>query len=111
MSTEFTRADERIGSLVSHNLFGNLYLDCSNGSRFTPYVGFGVGGGLTDMDYAEWWIRTRDVTLIPAGGPRGAGRPLPNVAEIRQNLLGVVTTAHTTPNSATRSRAPKCRSA
>ena len=92
---EFTRADERIGSVVSHNLFGNVYFDFVNDSPLTPYVGFGVGVGWTDVDYAEWWIRTRDVTLLTNGAPRGGGPPLPNADEIRRNLLGVVTTADT----------------
>ena len=100
---EFAQAEERIGSVVSHNLFGNVYVDLVNDGPFTPYVGFGVGVGWTEVDYAEWWIRTRDVSLLTNGGPRAGGPPLPNADEIRRNLAGVITTAHTTLDNALRS--------
>ena len=77
---DFVIAEERIGSVTSHNLFGNLFFDLRNTSRFTPYVGFGVGVGFTDMEYAEQWVRTMDVNKITSGYP---------------NLAGVVTTAKT----------------
>lgn len=77
---EFVVAEERIGSVSSHNLFGNLFFDLRNTSRFTPYVGFGVGVGFTDMEYAEQWVRTTDVNKIASRNP---------------NLAGVVTTAKT----------------
>ena len=35
---EIVRATDRIGSITSHNLFGNLFYDFINTSRFTPYI-------------------------------------------------------------------------
>ena len=55
LAQEILTATDRIGSVTSHNLFGNLYVDLPNSSRFTPYVGFGVGVGFTAMDYASLW--------------------------------------------------------
>lgn len=84
---EVLSATERIDSVTSHNLFGNLYLDFFNTSRFTPYVGFGVGVGFTDLDYGGLFTRNPDVSQITTG------EGLPNAAEIRQNLAGTVSRA------------------
>ena len=37
---EIVQATDRIGSITSHNLFGNLFYDFVNTSRFTPYIGY-----------------------------------------------------------------------
>ncbi len=86
---EIRTATDRIDSITSHNLFGNLYFDFVNSSRFTPYVGFGVGVGFTDMDYGSVWTRNSDVNRITTE------EGLPNAAEIRQNLAGTSSFAHT----------------
>lgn len=85
LAGEIVQAEARISGIASHNLFGNLYFDFFNSSRFTPYVGFGVGVGFTDMEYGNLWVRNID----PARSTAGAG--LPNEAEIRQSLAGTVT--------------------
>ena len=59
-----------------------MYFDFHNSSRFTPYVGVGVGVGLTDMDYGSVWARNHN----PAAITTGAG--LSNATEIRRNLAG-----------------------
>ena len=84
---EILTATDSIGSLTSHNLFGNLYFDFPNSSQFTPYVGIGVGVGFTDMDYGGVWARNPDPNAITTG----AG--LPNVDEIRRNLAGSTSSA------------------
>ncbi len=81
---------DQIGSITSHDLFGNLYFDFINRSRFIPYVGVGVGVGFTDVDYGYLWARNADPTKIKTG----AG--LPNENEIRKNLAGTVSTGQTT---------------
>ena len=43
--------EERLNSITSHNLFGNVYYDFSNTSRFTPYIGIGGGVGVTEADW------------------------------------------------------------
>ncbi len=84
---EIQRAEERLGSLTAHNLFGNLYFDFLNRSRFTPYVGFGVGVGFTEADWGSVWARNADPDKIATG----AG--LPNAAEVRRNLAGTTSSA------------------
>ena len=56
---------DRIGSITSHNLFGNVFYDFANTSRFTPYIGIGGGIGVTDADYGVW--RTADKTKLCKG--------------------------------------------
>ncbi len=87
---EIVQATDRIGSLTSHNLFGNLFYDFHNTSRFTPYIGVGGGIGFTDMEYGGLWARNSDPDRIRTG----VG--LPNEDEIRRNLAGTVSVAQTT---------------
>ena len=49
---EIVRVEEHIGDLSSHNLFANVYYDFANDSRFTPYIGFGLGLGLIELEYS-----------------------------------------------------------
>ena len=81
---------ERIGSITSHNLFGNLYYDFVNTSRFTPYIGVGAGFGFADLEYGTVWARNPDVRQI------ATGENLPNVDQIRQNLAGTTSVAQLT---------------
>ena len=57
---EIVQATDRIGSITSHNLFGNLFYDFVNTSRFTPYIGVGGGVGFTDVEYGSVWVRNED---------------------------------------------------
>ena len=61
---EVIEAVDRIGSVTSHNLFANLYFDFINHGGFTPYVGLGVGVGLTRMDHGLLWVRNSDPRKI-----------------------------------------------
>ena len=46
---EIEVASQRIGSVTSHAFFSNVYFDFTNDAgRFTPYIGAGVGIGLTE---------------------------------------------------------------
>ena len=87
---EIVQAIDRIGSITSHNLFGNLFYDFDNTSRFTPYVGIGGGLGFTDIEYGSVWVRNDDASKI------STGEGLPNYDEIRRNLAGTVSVAQTT---------------
>jgi opacity protein-like surface antigen len=79
---ELVRTVDRISSITSHNLFGNLYFDFVNNSRFTPYLGVGGGIGFTHMNYGGLWARNFDANRITTG------EGLSNAQEIRQNLAG-----------------------
>ena len=87
---EIVHATDRIGSLTSHNLFGNLFYDFVNTSRFTPYIGVGGGVGFTDMEYGSVWARNDDASKI------STGEGLPNVDEIRRNLAKTVSVGQAT---------------
>ncbi len=89
---ETALAAKRVGSVTSHNLFGNLFYDLSNTSRFTPYVGFGVGVGFTNMDWSNINARNSDPTAITSiGDDLCDGIPGCDVSEIRKNLAGTTT--------------------
>ncbi len=84
---EIQIATDRIGTLTGHNFFGNLYLDFTNNSRFTPYAGFGAGIAPSKMEYTSVWARNADPNAI------STGEGLPNVEEIRRNLAGSTSVA------------------
>ncbi len=90
LQQEIVRATDRIDSMTSHNIFGNLYYDFANTSRFTPYVGIGGGMGVTDMAYSSVWARNADPNRI------STGYGLSNAAQIQQNLAGTVSVAENT---------------
>ena len=77
---EIQRADNRLGSISSHSVFANVYVDFPSRSRLTPYVGVGGGVGLTELDYGDLWARNPDPAAI------GTAAGLPNEAEVRRNL-------------------------
>ena len=83
---EIVQATDRIGSLTSHNLFGNLFYDFVNTSRFTPYIGVGGGVGFTDMEYGSVWARNEDAINADGSYKISTGADLPNYDEIRRNL-------------------------
>ena len=73
---EIQRAEDRIGSISSQNVFANVYVDFRGRTRLTPYVGVGVGIGLTELDYGDLWARNPDPDAI------GTAAGLPNEEEI-----------------------------
>lgn len=83
---------ERIGSIASHNLFGCLYYDFINESRFTPYVGFGTGVGFTDMDYGALYKRFSDPKYINTGNGYLFGEAL---EDYKNRLAGTATSEQT----------------
>ncbi len=92
LGQEIERAEDRLGNLSSHNLFGNLYFDFINSSRFTPYVGVGAGVGFAAVDWGSIWARNADPGKITTG----ADFPFASNAQLvafRQNLAGTVSSA------------------
>ncbi len=86
LADEIVHATDRIGSITSHNLFGNLFYDFSNTSRFTPYIGIGGGVGFTDMEYGSVWTRNEDLMNDDGSYAIKTGVNLDNYPEIRRNL-------------------------
>ena len=80
LNQELRTATDYLGRATSHTLFANLYWDVRTRSRFTPYVGVGVGIGSTALAYGSLWARNADPAAI------ATGEGLPNVDDIRRNL-------------------------
>ena len=89
LEQELVRTIDRLGSLTSHNLFANLYIDFASDSKFTPYVGAGVGFGFTEAEYGSLWARNDDAARITTG------EGLPNATEIRANLASTASVEDT----------------
>ena len=93
---EIVQATDRIGSITSHNLFGNLFYDFVNSSRFTPYIGVGGGVGFTDVEYGSFWARNEDSMKADGSYKISTGEDLPNYDEIRRNLAKTVSVGQAT---------------
>ena len=61
---EVVSAEDRIGSVTAHNLFGNLQIDLARIGRTTVYAGAGAGVAFTGMDHGLLWVRNSDPDLI-----------------------------------------------
>ncbi len=61
---ELDLIEGRVDDVLSHNFFANLYYDYRSGSKFTPYVGFGVGFARVSLDYFSRWRRNHDPEAI-----------------------------------------------
>ena len=85
------RAEDRIGSLSSQNVFAHAYVDFPGRSRVTPYVGAGVGIGLTKLDYGE------AVRGLPARRGRDCALASPALTVTAGWRMGVITS--TSPRS------------
>ena len=82
LTQELQTATDYVSSVTAHTLFANLYWDVRTRSRFTPYVGVGVGIGSTIGGLRQSVVEER---LIPPRLPTGEG--LPNMDDLRQNLV------------------------
>ena len=51
------RAEDRIGSVSSRNVFVNLLFDLPVDGPLTPFVGLGAGVSWTELDYDDLWGR------------------------------------------------------
>ena len=87
---------ERLGSITSHNLFGNLLYDFINKSRFTPYIGLGGGVGFTEADWGSNWTRALNKDGLRDGLRRDGRDDLADNDVYIQNLAGSSSVTHTT---------------
>ena len=89
LNSELRVAEERLGDLGANNLFVNVYADWNRpDSRVTPFGGVGIGVGLTRIEWGSTWNRHPDPALIVTGSDQ------PNAEEIKANLAGTTSTAH-----------------
>ena len=76
---EWSRLDppsERISDFSAHQFFVNAYYDFLNNSRWTPYVGAGVGWARISLDYEARFLRKTIAQDYPAGKPPAAAGTL-----------------------------------
>ena len=92
---EVVAADGRIGSVTSHNVFANLFVDFANRSRVTPYVGVGVGVGFTSVDHGVSWLRNNDPDLITSVIRYFPEDRLDDLRMVQQNLASTASVGQT----------------
>ncbi len=71
---QFETVQDAVDDVLTHNFFANLYYDFHSDSKFTPYLGIGVGLASVEVEYRTLWQRTNDVSKIEAfdtTGPEG----------------------------------------
>ena len=84
IGNELSTGEESLGTASSHELFAVAYRDWPNHSRWTPFVGLGVGLAKARKDFSWVWARSANPEDILTG------RDQPNAAEILGNLAGTV---------------------
>ncbi|MCY4478159.1 MAG: hypothetical protein OXC70_09270 [Gammaproteobacteria bacterium] len=84
IGNELSTGEESLGTASSHELFAVAYRDWPNHSRWTPFVGVGVGFAKARKDFSWVWARSANPEDILTG------RDQPNSEEIRGNLAGTV---------------------
>ena len=67
---------EHISDFSAHQFFVNAYYDFLNTSRWTPYVGAGVGWARTSLDYQARLLRKTIAQGYPADKPPAAAGTL-----------------------------------
>ena len=93
LDQELDLVDENIDDVMSHNAFANLYYDIPTTSRFTPYVGIGVGIAHMAFDYFGRFRRNVNPAVIttfndPTMRNRIAGTTTVAQAKLTDTLLG-----------------------
>ena len=90
---ELETVEVGMDDVLSHNFFGNLYYDFTSQSRFTPYVGIGMGVTQASMDYSSRWKRNDNPDFIttfmdPALNAKIAGTTSIGTAKLSDQVLG-----------------------
>lgn len=83
--TQFALVQDAVDDVLTHNFFANLYYDFHSDSKFTPYLGMGVGLASVTVEYRTLWHRsgisqTKVFDNTPPGGQ-----------ELNQKLAGTIT--------------------
>ncbi|MYA28227.1 MAG: porin family protein [Nitrospira sp. SB0672_bin_25] len=74
--SEIDPPSERVSDFSAHQFFVNAYYDFLNDSRWTPYVGAGVGWARTNLDYQARLLRKTIAQGYPADNPAAAAGTL-----------------------------------
>ena len=93
LDQEIDLAEEGIDDVMSHNAFANLYYDIPTTSKFTPYIGVGIGIARVSIDYSSLWTRNVNPATIttfndPIMKNRIAGTTSVGAAKFTDTMLG-----------------------
>ncbi len=77
--------EDHVDDVLSHNFFANLYYDYRSDSKFTPYLGIGIGLAKVSVDYRTLWQRSTDPAQITVFERGKLGE------ELNQKLVGSLT--------------------
>ncbi len=69
---ELVAAEQGLDSLSSHSVFANLYYDFISDSKFTPYIGAGIGFSKIDYVYDAIFQRNLDPDNFGSNTPHAA---------------------------------------
>ena len=87
--SEIDPPSEHVSDFSAHQFFINAYYDFLNSSRWTPYVGAGVGWARTSLDYQARFLRKTVAQGYPADKPQAAAGTLSLLdTELTDTLLG-----------------------
>jgi len=84
--------EEWVGDHHAHQVFANAYYDFANDSRWTPYVGAGVGWAVTKLSYYTQFTRKLDAEYLQIefdpDWPEAAKRAAAGTASILDTTAG-----------------------
>ncbi len=87
---EIRESEEAIDDVLSHNFFANLYYDFTSGSKWTPYLGVGVGVAHVLIDYSNRFSRESDpadISTFTGGSADPRNQRLAGTTTIAKNRL------------------------
>lgn len=82
--TQFAIVQDAVDDVLTHNFFANLYYDFHSDSKFTPYVGMGVGLASVTVEYRTLWHRNG------ISQTKVFDNTLPGGRELNQKLAGAL---------------------
>ena len=93
LDQEIDVAEGGVDDVTSHNAFANLYYDIPTTSKFTPYIGIGVGIARVTLDYFSRWKRNHNAAAIatfadPILRERLAGTTSIGSSKLTDTMLG-----------------------
>ena len=87
--SEIDPPSEHISDFSAHQFFINAYYDFLNSSRWTPYLGAGIGWARTSLDYEARFLRKTIAQGYPSDQPPAAAGTLSLLdAEFTDTLFG-----------------------
>lgn len=82
---QFETVQDAVDDVLTHNFFANLYYDFHSDSKFTPYLGMGVGLASVTVEYRTLWHRNGISQTKVFDNNRPGGQ------ELNQKLAGTIT--------------------